>query len=239
MRGVFLRNPPTKNLLIPWDVNVVLRFLEGEPFEPLVKASLHALTFKTVFLVALTSVRRCSEIQALGRNAPYIQIEDGLVRLRTVAGFLPKTATPCHLGGDIVLPVNESNKKLCVVRCLKRYLKVTQSLMTQHNVEHNHVFVCYGHKNKCKPVSKRTLSGWLVKIIKAAYAAAGKTLESKVKAHSTRAQAATWAVFKGASVEEVMKAADWRQKSTFIKHYALDVWKRQQGTVGQRILENH
>jgi hypothetical protein len=127
----FMKNPPTRSLLPTWDVNVDLKFLEAEPFEPLQRASLHALTFKTVFLVALTSVRRCSELQALGRNAPYIRFENGAVRLRTVLGFLPKTATPSCLGEDIVLPVNKFNKKLCVVTCLNRYLKVTDALMSQ------------------------------------------------------------------------------------------------------------
>jgi integrase len=236
MKGVFLKNPPTRSLLPSWDVDVVLSFLEGEPFEPLVKASLHSLTFKTVFLVALASVRRCSELQAIGRNAPYFRVEEGLIRLRTVVGFLPKTATPTHLGRDIELPENLANKKLCVVRCLKRYIKVTNALLVQKKVDHNHLFICYGHKNHGRPVNKRTLSGWLVKVIRAAYAAAGQTLSGPVKAHSTRAQGATWAMFKGATIEEVMQAADWRQQSTFMRHYALDVHNSHQGAVGRKVL---
>ena len=225
MRGVFIKNPPSRTLLPAWDVNVILKFLKGHPFEPLNEASFQALTFKTVFLIALTSARRCSELQALSRSAPYTQFSSHGVRLRTMLGFLPKTANPSHLGEDIYLPVNGKDAKLCVVRCLRHYIRVSNAQMKIHKVKHDSLFVCYGHRNHCKPVKIRTISGWLVKIIKAAYAAAGKSLHAHVKAHSTRAQASSWALFKGASIEEVMRAADWRCQSTFISHYALDLWK--------------
>jgi integrase len=213
-----------RELLPSWDVKVVLRFLKKVPFEPLSKCGLQSLTFKTVFLVALASARRCSELQALGRASSHLRFENEGVRLRTVVGFLPKTATPNHLGRDIFLPSYEHNdKELCVVRCLKRYLKVTKTIMSKKQLSHNHLFVCYGHKSQGNPVSKRTISGWLVKTIKAAYAAAGKTLKQKVRAHSTRAQAASWAAFNGVPIEEIFRAADWRCSKTFLSHYGLDL----------------
>ena len=210
------------------------KILKGLPFEPLQEASLQAIILKTIFLVALTSARRCSELQALSRNAPCTRFESTGVRLRTVVSFLPKTANPAHLGQDIFLPVNNREPELCVVRLLKRYIKLTNAQMKKHNVKHDRLFVCYGHNNKCKPVKVRTISGWLVKIVKAAYASAKKPLD-KVKAHSTRAQAASWALFKGASIEDIMKAADWKHSSTFISHYALDLWKSD-GSIGSAIL---
>jgi integrase len=237
MKGVFNKRPPCWKLLPTWDINIVLKFLQKAPFEPLKRASLHALTFKTIFLVAITSARRCSELQALGRSEPYLRFEEGTVRLRTVGGFLPKTANPSNMGADICLPSLPTNKKLCVVRTVKQYIKVTKNLMQKQNVSHNHLFVCYGIRNQCKPVSKRTISGWLVKVIKAAYAAAGKTLDGSVRAHSTRAQATTWAVFNGASLEDIMKAADWRDSSTFIAHYSLNLWKQDSASFGRAVLQ--
>ena len=99
--------------------------MKGPPFEPLHETSLQAITLKTIFLVALTSARRCSELQALSRNAPCTRFESTGVRLRTVVSFLPKTANPAHLGQDIFLPVNNREPELCVVRLLKRYIKLT------------------------------------------------------------------------------------------------------------------
>ena len=236
MKGIFYIKPPSCTLIPSWDLKVALLFLQGSPFEPLSRASLEALTFKTVFLVALASARRCSELQALARSSPYVRFEREGIRVRTTPGFLPKTANPTHLGEDIFLPTFPKNTKLCVVRCLKQYLSITNALMSIKRIKHNHLFVCYGTRNKLKPVSKRTISGWLVKIIKAAYAAAGKALPS-VKAHSTRAQATTWALFNGASLESILRAADWRRPSTFVKHYGLDVWRAQEASFGRSVLK--
>lgn len=222
MRGAFLKNPPSRELVPAWDVRIVLKFLKKTPFEPLTKCSLHALTFKLVFLVAITSARRCAEIQALGRGPGHLRFEKDGVRLRTVTGFLPKTATPSYLGQDIFLPSYKRDKSLCVVRCLKHYLKVTNALMARKKLQHNHLFVCYGHRTHGNPVSKRTISGWVVKVIKAAYAAAQKPLPGAVRAHSTRAQATSIAAFSRVPIQDILKAADWRHASTFLGHYGLD-----------------
>ena len=235
MRGTFLKNPPSRTLLPTWDVNVVLKFLSQSPFEPLQMASIQSITFKTVFLVALASARRCSELQALGRSSPHIQFSSKGVNLRTVLGFLPKTANPQHIGETIFLPYNTKDPELCVVRALKHYVKITNARMLKENVQHNRLFVCYGHRNRSKPVTIRTISGWLVKIIEAAYAASGKSLVTPVKAHSTRAQATSRALFNGASFKDIMQAADWRCQSTFIKHYALDL-RNIPGSIGNNVL---
>ena len=74
------------------------------PFESLQKASIQSLTLKTIFLVAPASARRYSELQALGRNSPHIQFNSKVVNIRSVLGFLPKTANPEHTGETIFLP---------------------------------------------------------------------------------------------------------------------------------------
>ena len=52
-----------------WNLSVVLHQLTKAPFEPIKKSCLKHLTFKTVFLLALDSVKRCSEIHTwLYRN---------------------------------------------------------------------------------------------------------------------------------------------------------------------------
>ena len=47
-----------------WNLSLVLHQLTKAPFEPMRKASLKHLTFKTVFLLALGSGKRRSEIHA-------------------------------------------------------------------------------------------------------------------------------------------------------------------------------
>ena len=48
-----------------WDLDKVLSYLRGPPFEPLQDADLRSLTKKTLFLLALASVKRVGELQAL------------------------------------------------------------------------------------------------------------------------------------------------------------------------------
>jgi hypothetical protein len=48
-----------------WDLSLVLRALMEEPFEPMDRASLKNITLNTVFLVALATARRRSELHAL------------------------------------------------------------------------------------------------------------------------------------------------------------------------------
>ena len=59
----FHRDRPTGRQGIPsWNLSLVLHQLTKAPFEPLWKASLKHLTFKMVFLLALGSGKRRSEI---------------------------------------------------------------------------------------------------------------------------------------------------------------------------------
>ena len=49
----------------PWDLDKVLEFLSGPPFEPLVRASFLDKTKKALFLLAMATAKRVSELQAL------------------------------------------------------------------------------------------------------------------------------------------------------------------------------
>ena len=61
----FHRDRPKGRRGIPsWNLSLVLHQLNKAPFEPIKEASLKHLTFKTVFLLALGSGKRRSEIHA-------------------------------------------------------------------------------------------------------------------------------------------------------------------------------
>ena len=66
-----------------------------------------------------------------------------------------------------------------------------------------------------KAVSKQTVSCWIVGAIRSAY----EDSEMNIKAHSTRAIGPSWALFKGASLNSVLEAADWSSDKTFKKFY--------------------
>ncbi len=159
----------------------------------------------------------------MGRRELYFRVEREGVRIRIALVFLPKTATPSHLGQDIILTSFKAvNKLVCVKHCVPLYLKATDPFVA---TTENHLFVCYVGKKKGKPVSKKTIASCIVKTIKAAYAAEGLDAPG-IRAHSTRGMATSWDIFNGATFESVMRAADWRTRSMFAKHYTLDLWKQ-------------
>ena len=72
-RSFFLKRPPVKSLLPAWSLPLVLGALSKAPFEPLHKASLHFLSIKAAFLVAIASGHRVSTLQALSIEPGHIR----------------------------------------------------------------------------------------------------------------------------------------------------------------------
>lgn len=68
IRSFDIERPITSAKPPAWNLVLVLYALLRQPYEPLGLASLKHLTHKTVFLVALASGRRRSEIHALSRG---------------------------------------------------------------------------------------------------------------------------------------------------------------------------
>ena len=60
-----LQRPRVTPVLPQWDLGIVLEALSRPPYEPLREASLKHLTLKTVFVLAMASAGRRSELQAL------------------------------------------------------------------------------------------------------------------------------------------------------------------------------
>ena len=56
-----------------------------------------------------------------------------------------------------------------------------------------------------------------------AYSGNGMQPPAGLRAHSTRGMAASWALFKGVSIQDVCTAASWSSPSTFARFYSLDV----------------
>ncbi|XP_073420032.1 uncharacterized protein [Dendrobates tinctorius] len=88
----------------PWDLNPVLEALTRPPLEPLDSISLKHLSLKTVLLVALTSARRVSDIQALSIEPPFLLTFQDQLILKPDPSYLPKVAGKFHRSQEIHLP---------------------------------------------------------------------------------------------------------------------------------------
>ncbi|XP_068128003.1 uncharacterized protein [Hyperolius riggenbachi] len=135
-QGIKRLRPVVISKVPPWDLNVVLQSLCEHPFEPLDQIPDKFLTLKTAFLLAITTARRVSELQALSIKPPYCTISEDRITLRPDFAFLPKVTSKFHRSQEIFLPsfcdkpTNEKERKLhCldVRRCILHYLERTAS----------------------------------------------------------------------------------------------------------------
>lgn len=76
----------------------------GPPFEPMNQVDLKWVKLKTIFLVAITSARRVSELGALSSRSDLCEFHRDKVVLRPDPTFRPKIASTFHMGLDISLP---------------------------------------------------------------------------------------------------------------------------------------
>ena len=121
LKGAFNERPPVKRLIPNWDLSFILGCLKEDPFEPLKDASVKHLTWKTCFLVAITTFRRCSDLQSLQITDNDMNIgERGITFVRT---GLSKQDRPNHESNHIFVPVFSQDKYLDPRRCLLRYIK--------------------------------------------------------------------------------------------------------------------
>ena len=136
----FHRDRPKGRRGIPsWNLSLVLHQLTKAPFEPLKEASLKHLTFKTVFLLALGSGKRRSEIHAWLHKNIRQKSDWSKVSLYPSPSFLSKNQLTKE-GPDSVAPVVipalastlekslKGDRSLCPVRALRYYLDRTSDL---------------------------------------------------------------------------------------------------------------
>ena len=258
--GVFLERPISSESLIirffraltrsrpvpirsfpKWDLSVVLQAFTKEPFEPLETVTLKNLTLKTVFLVAITSARRISELHALSAIEPFLSIYPDRIILKTDPGFLPKVASTRNRSQEIVLPTfcpnpsgdkEESFHYLDVRRVLIHYLEVTKEFRSS-----NSLFVLFSGNKKGRQASKGSIARWLRSAISEAYSQMKLSPPQGIRAHSTRALATTWAEKAGATPDQICKAATWSSYFTFARPYRLDLLAAEDQAFGRKVLQ--
>lgn len=224
LKGAFRLCPPSRLKCPQWDLLLVLNGLCEAPFEPLETCDIKWLSYKTAFLLAITSAKRVCEIHALSVSPQCMRWgpEDSSVTLWPNPAFLPKVMSPQFINRPFSLavfdPASESTRALCPIRALKRYVSVTSPWRAS-----DQLFVCFGGRNRGAAVSKQRLSHWVTETISVAYQRQGQTAPAPLKGHSTRAVATSWAALGGAPLSDICSAATWSSPSTFTRFYRLNV----------------
>ena len=131
--------PKGRKGILSWNLSLVLHQLNKAPFEPIKEASLKHLTFKMVFLLALGSGKRRSEIHAWQNKNIRHQSDWSTVSTYT-STQLSIQISAGQEGADSVAPVIitdlapsldmslKSDRSLFLVRALRFYLDRTSDL---------------------------------------------------------------------------------------------------------------
>ena len=202
MRGVFSSRPSLPRYNAIWDVSLVLTHIKK--WQPIAEIDLKTLTLKTVALMALTSGQRCQTLHAL-------EI-DNMTITSSYCNFeitqLLKTSKPSNHFGQLKFITYAPDENLCVVTCLKEYLKRTESLRSGCRS----LFISYV-KPHCK-VSTNTISRWLKEVLKLS------GIDTSIfTAHSFRSAASSAAKSSNVPIDKIMSTAGWKSSETFRKFY--------------------
>lgn len=208
-----------------WDLSLVLNYLASEKFEPIDKIEMKLLTWKTVFLVALATASRGSELHALSFRETWFDNKWRGIQLGFIPGFKAKTQKHNDRIEIPALSVDDGSseeRRLCPVRALKAYRNRTRQYRAE-NPKVERLFVSFktGHSHD---ICKNTIAGWIRALIHATYAHCPESVIklTAAKPHEVRALATSLAWRNNIPLAEVLEAANWTNQNTFISRYLRD-----------------
>ena len=232
IRSFQLERPPRRKVAPQWNLSLVLQALLKPPFEPIARCDLKSLTLKTIFLVALASGRRRSELHALCFDSHHFRQnqDQSMITLYPALDFIAKSqaldavADPIKLKAFTSVGSADTDRRLCPVRALLQYRKTTATPECRKG--RSKLFISY-KPSMATEIKKATISSWIVKLIRLAYSTEGedpRALElHKISAHEVRALSASCSVFRGMSVDTVLQSCTWKSRNTFSDFYLRDM----------------
>ena len=207
MKGVFASRPALPRYQVTWDVSLVLNYLKG--LHPPSSLSLKDLSLKLITLFALLAGQRHQTLNSL--DVINMSISADYAKFR-IADIL-KTTRPNHHVAEIVFPAYDKDERLCPVKYLIQYLKLTRDI----RLSEKKLFISYISPHKA--IGTGTISRW----IKMVLSNSGIDL-SIFSPHSTRAASASKAVDK-VQLGTILRTVGWSSERTFARFYKKPIIK--------------
>ena len=218
--SIELQRPRVTPVLPQWDLSIVLEALSKPPYEPLREASFKHLTLKTVFLLAMASAGRRSELHALRFDQNYIQFKPkgAAVTLYFSPEFMCKNQKPNQVNDSWYIPAVPTGKsEFGAPNSPVKALRYYHRYLTEHpelRKDRRHLFVPIKDNNAGKELSASTISRWICTTIVDSHAAIqnSRNLSGSVKAQEVRAVATSLQLFNKVdlhSVHEGRKMVQW------------------------------
>ena len=205
----FLQRPPARQVPPSWSLEKVLRLLESPRF--VVEPSAEDLLLKALFLVAMATGHRVSQLAALLRTPEFTKFGVGLSSATLVPrpGFLAKNERRGHRVLPVTFPawvVDGAHHPLCPVAALDAYIAATSR---------SQVSPLWVQPGTLRPLRTADIAKKLVLLVKTA------DPSSRPKAHQVRKYASTLAFFRSFDVEKVRRAGQWASSRSFVSRYLL------------------
>ena len=202
----------------PWDLDKVLEYLAGPPFEPLSKASFLDKTRKALFLLAMATAKRVSELQALSFSVSYqgedlVLYYDPFFRAKTesVSNPLPRSVVVPSLE-DFVGDLPER------VHCPVRAIRYLRRAARSSSYIPSRLFM--SPKNPKRPMSKNGISYYLRNLVRESGAVSSSHAP---RAHDIRGIATSLNYYSNLSLCNLKRVATWRSDRVFASRYLKDV----------------
>ena len=204
-KALYLAAPPPKKRIPEWDVDKVLSLLSSPKYCSSSAKPLDLLR-KTVFLLALATGNRVSELAAIDASA--IQVgHDDKVTLPVDPTFRYKNERENRTPPDICLiPLANGNPELCPVRTLFTFKE-------RLDISTGKLLVNTRTKSPLKPSS---ISLLLCSLINEA------DPNKFPKGHDVRKVAASLAWTRGLPIDEIVRRCFWSRSSIFIRTYLVN-----------------
>ena len=203
-RSQFLQKPPATKKIPAWSLNVVLEAFSSFRFSE-ANLSQQDLFFKTIFLVALASGNRASELAAIVRTG--ISLHQDMVSLPVRPSFLFKNQSLDRPNPpSISFPTLGERHTLCPWNSLRLYLRQTSPPQGSDAL--------FLHPKTNLPLTAGRLSYWLTKSILAADVTA-----TRAAGHDIRKIAFSVAFTRGKTLKEIIESAFWHSPHVFIRKY--------------------
>ena len=202
--------------------------LTKKPFEPLVDISFDLLTYKTVFLVALASGARVSEIHGLtlegftrNRNWSKVWLSPGLdFMAKNQRSRAPSERRCFEIPALADFSGDSKDRFLCPVRALRLYLA-----KSQHVRKNKKLLFLSVNKGYSQDISKNTIAQYIKKTILLAYQqSSDKDIAlSNCTVHEVRKLSASVAYRYNVSLSDIMDACCWKSHNVFTNFYLRDL----------------
>ncbi|KAK7905231.1 hypothetical protein WMY93_017838 [Mugilogobius chulae] len=222
-QGLLAKSEPTpQKLCRPLGTAGLLEGLSGPPFEPLDRAELSCLSFKTFLVIA--SAKRARElcVHSIHPSCMFFSGDGGLVELWPNQAFQPRMSRVIRLGQRCHPPhasaEGEGCHLSCPVRAFRRFLHCTAGFRYS-----DQLFVGFDAKDRGTALSSQRLAHWVCQAGHMTDEAEGRSPPALIRARFTWCVATFSATLRGVPLEEICLANSWSSLSTFVQSYLLDV----------------